>query len=49
MGMFFLSLKPLDERTEEGQSAKDIANMIYGIAQEIPDANVFTMTPPKIP
>lgn len=49
MGMFFLSLKPWDERTGEGQSAKDIANMIYGIAQEIPDANVFTMTPPMIP
>ena len=49
MGMFFLTLKPWDERTGEGQSAKDISNRIYEIAQSIPDAGIFTTTPPMIP
>ena len=49
MAMYFLSLKHWDERQEEGQSATDIANMIYGLAAEVPDAQVFAITPPMIP
>lgn len=49
MGMFFMSLKDWDERKEEGQSADDVINRIYGFAQDIPDAQIFAMTPPMIP
>ncbi len=49
MGMYFLTLKHWDERKEEGQSASDIVNSIYGFAGEVPDAQLFVMTPPMIP
>lgn len=49
MGMFFLTLKPWEERAGDGQSAQDVANEIYGIAASVPDAGIFTMTPPMIP
>lgn len=49
MGMYFLSLKHWDERQEDGQSATDVMNRIYGFASEVPDAQMFVMTPPMIP
>ena len=49
MGMYILSLKHWDERKGEEQSAQDIINKIYGFAPEIPDAQMFAMTPPMIP
>lgn len=49
MGMYFLSLKHWDERQEEGQSASDIVNRIYALSPEIPDAQMFVLTPPMIP
>lgn len=49
MGMYFLSLKHWDERKEEGQSAADVVNKIYGLSAEVPDAQIFAMTPPMIP
>lgn len=49
MGMYFLALKPWAERREEGQSASDLVSKIYGIAPQVPDAQMFVMTPPMIP
>lgn len=49
MGMYFLSLKHWDERQEAGQSATEVMNRIYGFASEVPDAQMFVMTPPMIP
>lgn len=49
MGMYILSLKHWDERKGEGQSAQDVINRIYGFAPEVPDAQLFAMTPPMIP
>lgn len=49
MSMHFLTLTDWDERTGKGQSASEITNKIYGIASEIPDAEVFVMEPPMIP
>ena len=49
MGMYFLSLKHWNERQEAGQSATDVMNRIYGFASEVPDAQMFVMTPPMIP
>ncbi len=49
MGICFLSLKDWSERNEPGQSAQEIANSVYAFAPEIPDAQLFAMTPPMIP
>lgn len=49
MGMYILSLRHWDERKGEGQSAQDVINRIYGFAPEVPDAQLFAMTPPMIP
>lgn len=49
MGIYFLSLKHWDERKEEGQSAADIVNRIYGVSSQVPDAQMFVLTPPMIP
>ena len=49
MGICFLSLKDWSERDEPGQSAQEIANSVYAFAPEIPDAQLFAMTPPMIP
>lgn len=49
MSMYFLTLADWSERTEEGQSASEIADRIYGVAADIPDAEIFVMEPPMIP
>ena len=49
MGMYFLSLRNWDERKEDGQSVNDIINRINAISPEVPDAQMFVMSPPMIP
>lgn len=49
MGIYYLTLKPWDERQNKGQTAADIVNRIYGFSAEIPNAQMFVMTPPMIP
>lgn len=49
LGMFFLTLKPWEERTDFTQSADGIMAQVYDKAAEIPEASVFTMAPPMIP
>lgn len=49
MGLYFLSLHDWDERKDDGQSVTDVINRIYAIAPEIPDAQMFVMSPPMIP
>lgn len=49
MGMFFLTLDPWEKRKDEAQSVDGIINRIYGMAPEIPEAQLFALTPPMIP
>lgn len=49
LGMFFLTLKPWEERTDFTQSADGIMAQVYDKAAEIPEASVFAMAPPMIP
>ena len=49
MGMFFLTLSDWEERQGEGQSVDDVVNKIYALAGEVPDAELFVVTPPMIP
>ena len=49
MGMFFLTLKPWEERTDFMSSADGIMAQVYGMAAEIPEASVFAVAPPMIP
>ncbi len=49
MGMFFLTLAPWEERGDKEQSVDGIVNHIYGMAPEIPEAQMFVLTPPMIP
>lgn len=49
MGMFFLTLKPWEERTDFMQSADGVMAQVYGIASDVPEASVFAVAPPMIP
>lgn len=49
MGMFFLTLDPWEKREEKERSVDGIINRIYGMAPEIPEAQLFALTPPMIP
>lgn len=49
MGMIWMELHDWNDRKGEGQSAQDIINRIYGFAADIPDAQMFALTPPMIP
>lgn len=49
MSMAFMSLKDWNQRKNEGQSADDIVNRIYDFAGDIPDVQIYAMTPPMIP
>lgn len=49
MGMYFIKLTDWSERKGKGQSATELAERIYGIAADVPDANMFVLTPPMIP
>ncbi len=49
MGMFFLTLKPWEERTDFMQSADGVMAQVYGIASDVPEASIFAVTPPMIP
>ena len=39
----------LGRRQGEGQSVDDVVNKIYALAGEVPDAELFVVTPPMIP
>ena len=49
MGMFFLTLKPWEERTDFMQSADGVMAQVYGIASDVPEASIFAVAPPMIP
>lgn len=49
MGMFFLTLKPWEERTDFMQSADGVMAQVYSIASDVPEASVFAVAPPMIP
>lgn len=49
MGMYIIKLTDWDKRKGEGQSATELSERLYGIASDVPDANMFVMTPPMIP
>ncbi len=49
MSLHFLTLSDWDKRKGEGHSADDIIGRIYEVASQIPDAEVFAMSPPMIP
>ena len=48
MGMFFLTLKPWEERTDFMQSADGVMAQVYGIASDVPEASIFAVAPPMI-
>lgn len=47
--MFFLSLRHWDNRKSDSESADNIVERIYTLADSIPDASFFVSTPPLIP
>jgi hydrophobic/amphiphilic exporter-1 (mainly G- bacteria), HAE1 family len=48
--LFFVNLKPWDQRRNAAQSAKAIADQLNGrLATEVPNAFAFAFTPPAIP
>ena len=47
-GMLILQLTPWSERKGDGQSGAAVADKVNAIGLEIPDANIFAMTPPLI-
>lgn len=49
MGMYIIKLTDWDKRKGEGQSATELSERLYNIAADVPDANMFVMTPPMIP
>lgn len=49
MGMYFMSLNPWDERTDKSQKALALVDSIYRLTADIPDAQIFALTPPMIP
>lgn len=49
MGLCFIKLTDWNQRKEVGQSATELSERIYKIAAEVPDANMFVMSPPMIP
>lgn len=49
MGMYFIKLTDWDKRKGAGQSATELQKKIYDVAADVPDANMFVMTPPMIP
>lgn len=49
MGMYIIKLTDWDKRKGEGQSATELSERLYGIASDVPDANIFVLQPPMIP
>ena len=49
MALGFITLKPWDERTGEGQGAADLAGRITGKLSQVKDAFIFAISPPPIP
>lgn len=48
-GMYFIKLTDWNKRKGAEQSAAALSERIYGIAADVPDANMFVMMPPMIP
>ncbi|HEY0489921.1 MAG TPA: efflux RND transporter permease subunit [Telluria sp.] len=49
MALGFITLKPWDERTGDGQGAADLAGRLTGQLSKIRDAFIFVISPPPIP
>lgn len=48
MGIMFLSLEDWKDRGD-GESANDVLDNVYMVANENPNANIYAMSPPMIP